>query len=404
MLIGLLAGCHTQTEAVPPTPPARVTVALPLERETCNFEEASGRTEAVESVEIRSRVTGYLDKINFYDGAEVKQGDVLFEIDARPFIAARDQAAAQVNLRKADLEFRTAELERANKLINDNAISKSDFDQIVGAKAQAVAAVAAAEASERAAQLDVDFTKLIAPINGAVSRTKITRGNLVQADQTILTTIVSVDPMYVYFNIDERTILGLQERLRKGTIKAKKGELIPVWMELDDNEGFRHKGYVDFAENRFDWKTGTIQLRAVFENPKPETGARVLLPGLYAKVRIPVSEVYKAIMIAEIAICDQQGQKYVFVVNDKNKDKNEVEIRPVVLGKKEGRLRVIQEGLKMTDRVIVTGIQRVRPGAVVEPKVADMAIFALSDSPDSPAASTDVAAPKATVSESPETH
>lgn len=400
LLACLLTGCQEGTPAVAPTPAVRVTAALPLERETFNYEEATGRTEAVESVEIRSRVTGYLDKIGFRDGTEVKQGDVLFEIDARPFVAANDQAIAQVKLREADLKYRAAELERAKQLVGNNAVSKSDFDQIVGAHAQAIAAVAAAEASARATQLDVDFTTLKSPINGEISRTRITRGNLVQADQTILTTVVSVDPMYAYFNIDEHTILELKEVVRKKKVKAKEDARIPVWMELGDSEGFRHEGLIDFAENRLDWKTGTIQVRAVFPNPKPEFGTRVLVPGLYAHVRIPVSDLYKAIMIAEIAICDEQGQKYVFVVNDKN----EVEYRPVSLGKQEGRLRVIQEGLTLGDRVIVTGIQRVRPGVAVEARIVDMAGFAVASESQEMAggASADVAAPKATVSGTPD--
>jgi RND family efflux transporter MFP subunit len=371
-------------------------VALPIEQKTLDCEEFTGRTEAVESVEIRARVTGYLDKICFRDGADVKQGDLLFEIDPRPFQATYDQATAQVKLRDADLKFRVAEAERASQLIGKNAVSKSDYDQIMAQQAQARAAVAAAEATERAAKLNVDFTALRSPVTGVTSRTRITRGNLVQADQTVLTTVVSVDPMYVYFDIDEHTILELQELVRKGKIKVKENELMPAWMELGDEQGFRHQGTVDFAENRFDPNTGTIRARAVIPNPKPAHGARLLVPGLFARVRLPVGEPQKVLAVAERAIGNDQGQKYVLVVNSKN----EVDYRPVALGKLEGRLRVIKTGLQLSDRVIVNGMQRVRPGTPVEARTVNMASFAKAS--DAEAVSVEVAPPTAARSATPD--
>ena len=238
--------------------------------------------------------------------------------------------------------------------------------------AQAQAALAAAEATERAARLDVDFTTLRSPITGVASRTRITRGNLVQADQTVLTTLVSVDPMYVYFDIDEHTILDLQEAVRKGKLKIKETDVVPAWMELGDGEGFRYQGTVDFAENRVDPTTGTIRARAVVPNPKPSFGGRPLLPGLFARVRLPVGEPHKTLVVAERAIGSDQGQKYVLVVNSKN----EVEYRPVTLGKLEGRLRVIADRLRPGERVIVNGMQRVRPGTTVTIRPIDMASFA----------------------------
>lgn len=368
----LWAGCQGQSSAASQTPAVRVTVAVPLEQNTQDCEEFTGRTEAVESVEIRARVTGYLDKICFKDGTEVKQGDLLFHIDPRPFQAAYEQAAAQVKVRAADLKFRAAEEQRAAQLIGKNAVSKSDYDQVIAQHAQAQAALAAAEATERAAKLDVDFTILRSPISGVASRTRITRGNLVQADQTVLTTLVSVDPMYVYFDIDEHTILELQEAVRTGKIKVKENEVLPVEMELGDGQGFRHHGTVDFAENRVDPNTGTIRARAVVPNPMPAYGTRPLLPGLFARVRLPVGEPHKTLVVAERAIGNDQGQKYVLVVNSKN----EVDYRPITLGKLEGRLRVIASGLKPGERVIVNGMQRVRPGATVAARKIDMASFA----------------------------
>jgi RND family efflux transporter MFP subunit len=352
------------------SPAVRVAVAVPIEREITDNEECTGHTEAVESVDIRARVTGYLDKVRFKDGAEVKEGDLLFEIDPRPFQAAYDQAVAQVKLREADRKFRLAELNRAKQLIDKNAISGSDYDQIVAQHDQAVAALAAAQADADSARLNLEFTKLASPIAGVTSRTQITRGNLVKADQTLLTSVVSVEPMYVYFDVDERTILEVQQHIREGKIKLrdKEKETIPVTMAVANQDGFPHQGVIDFGENRFDQNTGTVRVRAVFPNPKPAKGTRVLTPGLFARVRIPLGEPYKSLVVAERAIGADQGQKYVLVVNDKN----EVEYRRVTLGKLENRLRVITDGLQAGQRVIVSGLQRVRPGSIVEPKLVNM--------------------------------
>ncbi len=372
LLGGVLTSCRRPDSPPAHLPPVRVTVAVPLRRLSSEDRVFTGQTEAVESVEVRSRVTGYLDKICFKDGAEVKQGDLLFEIDPRPFQAALDQTTSQVKLRGADVKFRTAELKRAESLLPKNAISRSDYDEIVAKHEQAAAALETAKATQRADELNVKFTKLCSPIAGVTSRTQITRGNLVQADQTVLTTVVSVDPIYVYFDLDEHTILELQEMVRNGQIHVQENQLIPVAMELGDQHGFRHHGVIDFSENRLDASTGTIRLRGVFPNPKPSTGWRDLVPGLFARVRIPIGEPRQALMIAERAIGTDQGQKCVLVVNEKN----QVESRPVTLGPQEGRLRVITEGLKPSDRVIVIGMQRVRPGATVEVKLVGMEGFA----------------------------
>jgi RND family efflux transporter MFP subunit len=367
-----LSGCHHETPSLAAIPPTKVTAAVPVETETVDFHECTGRIDAVESVEIRSRVTGYLEKINFYDGAEVKKGDVLYQIDDRPFKATLDQASAQVKLREADLTYRLSELKRAEPLVSQNAVSKSDFDQIVASHAQAIAALAAAKADEESARLNVEYTTLRAPIDGETSRSQITKGNLVQADQTVLTTIVSTDPMYVYFDMDEPTILKIQEQIREGKIHVKKDELTPVWVALDDDKGFRHEGMIDFAENRMDASTGTIRVRAKLSNPTPEVGHRMLFPDLFARIRIPMNEPAKTLMVAERAIMSDQGQKCVYIVNDKN----EVEYRAVSLGKLENRMRAITGGLTLKDRVIVTGLQRVRPGETVDVKMVDMNSFA----------------------------
>lgn len=350
-----------------------VTVALPIERGIVDYEEFNGRTEAVEIVDIRARVTGYLDVIHFQDGAEVKKGDLLYEIDPRPFIAAHDRSKSQVELCKADVKFREAERKRAETLLPKSAISQSEADQILATYSQAVASLAAAEASERADALNVNFTKVISPINGVTSRSQITRGNLVQADQTVLTTIVSVDPMYAYFNMDDNTILRLQEMVRTGRIQVKNDEFLPVLMQVSEEQGFRHDGVVDFGENRFDPNTGTIRLRGVFPNPKPQLGTRLLMPGLFAKIRIPIGNPRKTLLVADSAIVRDQGQKCVRVVDSNNK----VENRPVTVGRLEGGMRVIEKGLNPDERVIVVGGQRVRPGDPVTPELKKMEDFGL---------------------------
>jgi RND family efflux transporter MFP subunit len=344
-----------------------VRVFLPVEREVVDFEDFTGRTAAVESVEIRSRVTGYLRKVCFHEGAEVKKGDLLFEIDPRPFQAKHDQTLAQIKLREADLTFRKAELDRNSRLLDKNAVSRSDYDQSLAMHSQATAAVAAAQASAEETKLDLEFTRLYSPIDGEISRAHITQGNLVNADQTLLTTIVSVDPMYVYFDIDEPTALRLAREIREGKTKVRDIEQVPIWMKLADEEGFSHEGFLNFAENRVDSDTGTIEIRGVFKNPKPARGGRVLTPGLFVRVHVPVSEPYKAILVPERALMTDQGQKYLLIVNEKN----QVEDRPVTLGQLEGGMRVIRGGLQPTEHVIISRLQYVRPGMTVVPQLVD---------------------------------
>ncbi len=370
---GLLSGC--QPTALPVAPPAAVpvTVSVPIEREIFDYADFTGSTEAVKSVDIRARVTGYLEKVCFQDGSEVKEGDLLFEIDPRPFQAKYDDALAQIKLCEADLKYRKAELARTTELLPKNAVSRSDYDQSVAKHDQAAAALASAQATAEEAKLNLGYTKLHSPVDGEISRTLITKGNLVGADQTLLTNVVSVDPIYVYFTVDENTILQLKEDVRTGKIKVKDKELIPVEMELMNEKGFPHRGYVDFMDNQLDPNTGTISVRGVFKNPRPAVGGRVLKPGYFARVRVAVAEPYKALLVAEraLAVGSDQGQKYVLVVDDQNV----VQYRPVTLGKLDGQLRVIQAGLKPGQRVIVGGLLRVRPGMTVAPKLVGMESF-----------------------------
>ena len=368
----LLAGCTGQ--ARPDAPPAvvQVTVALPIERDVVDYEDFTGRTEAVESVEIRARVTGYLDRILFEEGSEVKKDAPLFLIDPRPFKAEYDRDVAQVAVREANLTYREAELARGKLLVAQKAMSQSNFDEIVAAHGEAAAAVTAAKANTEVSKLNLDFTAIASPIDGRISRAAVTRGNLVKADLTLLTTVVSVDPMYVYFDMDEQTILRVQQNVREGKIKAKETAKVPVMMGLGNEAGFPHAGTIDFADNRLDPGTGTIRVRGVFANPKPPVGNRVLLPGLFCRVRVPLGDPYRAILVAERALGSDLGQKYVLVVDEKS----EVQYRTVQVGRLDNGLRVILGGLQAGERVIVTGLQRVRPGAKVEAKVVEMTSFA----------------------------
>ena len=374
----LLTGCDAPPAALAQPTPVQVTVSQPLQREVVDYEDFTGRTEAVESVEIRARVTGYLDQLLFKEGAEVKKGDLLFQIDPRPFQAEHNQALSQVVLRQANLKFREAELARNKLIFAKGALTQSELDQSVAARDEALAAVAAAEASTEYTKLNLEFTRIAAPVDGRISRAQVTPGNLVQADQTLLTTLVSVDPMYVYFDVDERAILRIQTSVREGKIQPRQGKEIPVLMGLATEEGFPHHGTIDFGDNRVDPSTGTIRVRGVFANPKPDRGDRVLMPGLFARVRVPVGDPYAALMVAERALGTDQGQKLVYVVNDKK----EVEYRPVKIGKLYDGLRVVEEGLRAGEQVIVNGLQRVRPGATVEAKGIDMTVFAGPERPE----------------------
>jgi RND family efflux transporter MFP subunit len=381
MAAGLLAGCKPESALVAPAGPVPVTVAVPIARQVQDYEEFTGRVAAKESVDIHSRVTGYLDRIGFKDGAEVKQGDLLFVVDRRPFQAIYDNAMAHIALSKANLAFREAELARNKDLVKTAAVSGSEYDQSAAAAGEARASVTAAEASAESAKLNLGFTEIRAPIQGIISNTNITRGNLVVADQTILTNIVSDDPMYVKFDADERRILRIQQDVREGRIKESPGAEIPVEMGLDIERGYPHQGVIDFADNQIDQATGTIQVRGVFPNPLPAKGRRVLIPGMFGRVRVPLGEPRKAVLIAEQALGSDQGQKYVFVVDKKK----EVQYRRVKTGRSDAGLRVIEDGLQPGEEVMVGGLQRVRPGMSVEAKLVDMASFSTAE-PEKPGA------------------
>lgn len=380
----LTLGCHGEPPVVASVPPPAVSVAAPVEREVIDFDEYTGRIAAVEEVEVRARVRGYLVKINFTEGVEVKEGDVLFEVDPRPFQAELDAAKGQVAQWEAKLARAEADVARNERLLPKGAASQKDLDSAIADRGEARAAIQSALAAVKRAALDVEFATVTAPVSGRVSRASVTRGNLVNAgggEATLLTKIVSYNPIYVYFDIDERALVQYQQEVRKRASGSERvtnvrEAKIPVQLGLAGESGFPHEGVVDFSNNQVNSQTGTIQVRGVFANAN-----RLFTPGLFARVRVSVGDKYQAVLVPERAIGTDQGQKYLLAVNDKNV----VEYRAVTLGRLHDSLRVIREGLKPGELVIVNGIQRARPGLTVTPQRVEVATLGTATAAAPPA-------------------
>jgi RND family efflux transporter MFP subunit len=366
-VVAALAGCSQPPAAAPPQPIA-VPVSQPIRRDVTDYEEYTGRTAAVESVQITAQVTGYLDKINFQDGEEVKKDAVLYKIDPRTYQAALNQTTANLNQAKAHRESQADVLKRDQ--VSPEATPKATLIQDQANFAEAEAAVGSASALRDAAQLNVDFTSVTSPIAGQIGRTLITKGNLVVANQTALTTVVSLDPMYAYFDVDEPTVERVRQLIREGKLPSarEEGKKIPVYLGLTSEQNFPHEGNVDFINNQVNASTATLQLRGVFANPKPHVGPRVLTPGQFVRIRLPIGPAYPALLVVGAAIVTDQDLKYVYVLNDKN----EVERRDVTLGTQQGGLTVVAKGLNPDDRVVVNGLQHVRAGMAVKPNVVNM--------------------------------
>lgn len=362
----LLAACEGQKPAAPPPP--KVTVSKPLEREVMEWDEYTGRLEAVDSVDVRARVSGYLQSIHFTDGQVVKEGDLLFVIDPRPYQAELDRADAELKLAQARLSLAKNDLARAKNLLSARAISEEEADTRASDEKVAAATVQQAEAAVKAARLNVEFTQVRAPISGLISRKYVTEGNLINGGTggTLLTTIVSLNPIYCYFDADEQSFLRYNRMGLEGLRPDKRTEESPAYLELADETGYPHKGYVDFLDNRVDMQTGTIRGRGVFENP-----ADILTPGLFARMKIVGSAPYEAILLPDEAVGSDQSQKYVLVVNPETKvvEYKQVQLGPIING-----FRVIRSGVKPGDLVIVKGMQRVMPGAVVDPVEEDLVV------------------------------
>jgi multidrug efflux system membrane fusion protein len=334
------------TAGAAPPPPA-VSVAKVVQREFQPWDEFTGRISAIETVDLRPRVSGYIERVAYEEGREVRKGDLLFVIDQRRYRATLDHAAAEYERARSEARLAVTELERAETLLASRAISREEFDTRRAANAQGNAAVRAAAAAVDTAKLDLQFTEVRAPVDGRAGRALVTVGNLAQADSTVLTTIVSLDPMHVYFEADEQTFLEYAEASRRGEHRTNAS---PVRVGLANEPGFPHAGTVDFVDNQVDPRTGTIRARAVVPNRD-----RSLTPGLFARVQLAGGRRQSALLIDEKAVLTDQDRKYVYVLGPRN-----VAVRKdIVLGRKAGDLRVVDAGLAPNELVIVHGVQKV---------------------------------------------
>lgn len=388
-----LAGCGKPPAAQPPPPPI-VTVSTPLDREVTDWDEYTGHLVSPETANINARISGIIEAAPFKEGALVKKGDVLFIIDDRPFKADLENKQANVVKDEAQVALTKAQLSRSDDLLKKKTISQQEYDSSKAGFDQANAQLTADKAAADTSKLNLDWTRVTAPISGRVSRMYITVGNLVNGgagQATLLTTIVSVDPMYCYVSVPERSFLKYEAYARRTKGENVRDAKIPCFMQLENEKGFPHEGTIDFIDNSVDPGTGTIQLRGVIPNPKGE-----LTPGLFAQMRITGSGPYKTLLVPDLAVGAEQNERYLMVVE---KD-DTVAVRKVQLGELFGSLRSITEGLKPDERVIVNGLQLVRPGGKVTPKSAPISAEAIAaldastsgidtthSSPDAPAKS-----------------
>jgi RND family efflux transporter MFP subunit len=364
LVVLALAGCGDKPPPPAAAAPPPVTVAQPVKRTVTDWDEFTGRFEAVEDVQVRARVGGFVNSVEFRDGAIVHAGDLLYVIDSRPFEAVAEQAAGQLADARAKTELAKRELDRGLSLVQTNAVSEQVVDQRRQALQAAHAAETVAEGALKAAQLNIEFTHVMAPITGRVSRHLVTPGNLVQGSDggsTLLTSIVSLDPIYIYFDADEATYQRNSKLWFEGKRPSSRDTPNPVQVTLTGETKPSHDGTMNFIDNRIDNSTGTLRSRAVIPNKDLS-----ILPGQFGRVRLIGSSPYEALLLPDTAIATDQSRKIVFVV----KEDNTVEARPVVLGPLDEGLRVIRDGLKAEDRVIVDGLQRARVGAKVTPQAA----------------------------------
>ncbi|MCK7316326.1 efflux RND transporter periplasmic adaptor subunit [Enterobacter cloacae] len=366
LLSALLVGCDegVAQNAAPQAP--TVSAADVVVKSISQWDSFNGRIEAVESVQLRPRVSGYIDKVNYTDGQEVKKGQVLFTIDDRTYRATLEQAQAALARAKTQASLAQSEANRTDKLVNTHLVSREEWEQRRAAAVQAQADIRAAQAAVDAAQLNLDFTKVIAPIDGRASRALITSGNLVTAGDSasVLTTLVSQKTVYVYFDVDESTYLHYQNLARSGQGAASDHLALPVEIGLVGEDGYPHQGKVDFLDNQLTPSTGTIRMRALLDNSQ-----RQFTPGLFARVRLPGSAEFQATLIDDKAVLTDQDRKYVYVVDKESKAQR----RDITPGRLADGLRIVQQGLKPGDKVIVDGLQKVfMPGMPVNAKTVAM--------------------------------
>jgi RND family efflux transporter MFP subunit len=363
----LAAACSKPT---PVMPAPEVTVAPAIDRDVTDWDEFTGHFEAVKAVDVRPRVSGFIQHVSFREGSIVKQGDVLVAIDPRPYETEVARTAAALEQAKTHEQLARQELERAQRLVGTQAISREEFDARTSSVSESAAAVRGAEAALRNAQLNLDWTTVRAPISGRVGRAEITEGNLVQSGATtpsLLTTIVSLDPIYVYFDTDEQAYLKYV-----GTTGSRRAESRTVRIGLANETGFDHEGTLDFVDNQLDRRAGTIRVRAVLRNPNHD-----FAPGLFARVRLAGSERRAVTMVQDQAIGTDQDRKFVLVL----KPDSTVEYRPITVGRVVDGLRVVQAGLKPGDNVVINGLLRVRPGMKVTAKNGTMLALARASNP-----------------------
>lgn len=363
----VLAGCGKPSAQRTAPPPAKVTVAHPVQQEVVEWDEYTGRLESPASVEIRPRVSGYLTSIDFEDGQMVKEGDLLFVIDPRPYQAAVERAEAAVELATNQLTLAESNFHRAYALREKGVTAAEDFETRQNDYQAARAELAEATAALTPAKLNIEFTRVTSPIAGKVGRYEVSVGNLISGgsggEATLLTTVVSRDPLRAYFEVDEQSYLRYIDG--KNGLLAKSGGAAPrIEMRVASETGYPHVGTLDFVDNQVDTATGTIQLRGEFANPD-----LLLTPGLFAHVRVPAREKHLATMIPDAAVGTDQSRQFVYVVNDRN----EVELRTVVLGPIANNLRIVRSGLTPEDQIVVNGLMRVKHGTEVDPEVTTIA-------------------------------
>jgi RND family efflux transporter MFP subunit len=401
-----LTGCSPTPEEASAKSPPTVTVSYPLQREVTDYQDYTGRTAAVDSVQVQARVTGYLDQIYFREGSEVRGddrlpgaarvvgllaapqgpllaaadlcpgqlqvGDLLYEIDPRQYQAAYDAARAQVRKDAASLELAKQNNARFKALAREKegAVTQVDLDQYQSQQDQAVAALDQSRANLVTAKLNLDWTRITAPVTGVIGRLLVTRGNLIVANQTTLTTVVRQDPMWVYFDMDEPTALTIRELIRQGKFGPAEGgpAKILFHLQLANEKGFQHEAAFDFVNNQLDQATATLLIRGIFPNPKPAIGPRLFAPNNFVRVRVPTSARYQALLVNPEAVGTDQDLKYLYVVDPDNK----VVRHNVKLGSLQDGLQVITDGLESGERVVVKGLQRVQQGATVTPTLVPM--------------------------------
>lgn len=354
------AADQAQAQAAP-----LVSVAQVVYERVTEWDEFTGRLQAPQTVNLVPRVSGYIEQVHFSEGALVQKGDLLVQIDPRPFAAEVARLKAELQSAKSASVLADAEYSRAEKLSSQRAISAEVLDSRLARKQQTAAAVASVSAALQRAELDLSFTSIRAPISGRVSYAQVTAGNYVNAGQSQLTSLVSTDKMYAYFDVDEQTYLKYARLAQDGKRADTRDEAAnPVYMALASETGFNHIGHVDFVDNRIDAQTGTIRIRASFANTEND-----LLPGLFARIRLVGSDSYDGVLIDEKAVGTDLNNKFVLVVNASN----QLEYRAITLGEKVNGLRIVTDGLAATDKIVVNGLQRVRPNMQIEPKLVEMA-------------------------------